>query len=510
LVRRLTNPLCIDANGRPVSPQPGAATAECPAGAKREFNSVQDLHIGVVSSNLGSHGAAGGCGPGGYTDDRGRLVSRGVQTTYNSLGFLAWDPAGTKQPPGENDPERLDSDVRDLVLGVDEVGCAAEAPLEAMYRFLIDPEPYLSLELEPCATPAGRCVVKRGVDETLLTQRQDFLRPDSLVAVLLLSDENDCSVVDGGDAWRVLSPEPMARGTSACQFDPSDTCCRPCDAGNTPTGCLPAAVDPECMKGPHPPEEDSFYLRCWAQKRRFGREFLQPISRYVDGLLGRPVPRRDDSLVDNPLYLGQDGTQRHPSLVYFAALVGVPWQDLAVDPTDPERLVYKTAAELRDQGVWDVIASDPLMIESIVERSGTNPVTGDALAPSTATSPRENPINGHEMVLSAGGFDLQFACIFELPEPRDCSSSPFWCDCGQNASGARKPICQDDSGNYGTTQFFAKAFPGLRQLAVLRGIGDNAIAASICARNMTEPSRQDYGYRPALAALVDRLRDGLF
>jgi hypothetical protein len=49
----------------------------------------------------------------------------------------------------------------------------------------------------------------------------------------------------------------------------------------------------------------------------------------------------------------------------------------------------------------------------------------------------------------------------------------------------------------------------LRQLAVLKGLGDNAIAASICARNVKDASRPDYGYRPALSALLERLRAGL-
>jgi len=49
----------------------------------------------------------------------------------------------------------------------------------------------------------------------------------------------------------------------------------------------------------------------------------------------------------------------------------------------------------------------------------------------------------------------------------------------------------------------------LRELEVLEGFGDqttNAIVASICARNTTDASRPDFGYRPAMAAILERLR----
>jgi hypothetical protein len=519
LVRRLNNPLCVAADGRPAPMQPSSPVQPCPAGHDREFNSVQDMHIGVISSNLGSHGAAGGCGATGNADDKGHLLASSVRT-YQNLRFLAWDPARTKQPPGETDPDALGESVRRLVLGVGEGGCAAEASLESWYRFLIDPEPHDSIELVRCpGLGNGSCALPVGVDEALLKQRRDFLRPDSLVAVIMLSDENDCSVKDDGTSFSVLESTPMPRGTSACKTNPLDPCCRPCTDATTIQGCPATASDPECAQGPHDPETDGQYLRCFAQKKRFGRDFLQPIQRYVDGLTQLSVPRRDGSMADNPLFIASPGAQpRHPSLVFVAAVVGVPWQDIARNPNDPNELHYKSARELHQQGVWDIIIgdssrgippADPLMIESIEPRSGRNPVTGDAIAPPNSTHPLANPINGHEMQLSLSGFDLQYACIFELPAPKDCGSQDFFCDCSNNSLGGLKPICQDTSGAYVTTQFRAKAFPGVRQLEVLKGFGDNAIVASICARNLRDPSRQDYGYRPALRAILERLTAGL-
>jgi hypothetical protein len=75
------------------------------------------------------------------------------------------------------------------------------------------------------------------------------------------------------------------------------------------------------------------------------------------------------------------------------------------------------------------------------------------------------------------------------------------------------PLCQDPStGAYGTDQYYAKAYPGLRELRVLRDIGDQAIVASICAMNL-DPSKketaQNWGYRPAVDAVVDRLKEAI-
>jgi hypothetical protein len=44
---------------------------------------------------------------------------------------------------------------------------------------------------------------------------------------------------------------------------------------------------------------------------------------------------------------------------------------------------------------------------------------------------------------------------------------------------------------------------------VLRDYGDNSIVASICPKNTTDPTAADFGYRPAIAAIVDRLGERL-
>jgi hypothetical protein len=44
---------------------------------------------------------------------------------------------------------------------------------------------------------------------------------------------------------------------------------------------------------------------------------------------------------------------------------------------------------------------------------------------------------------------------------------------------------------------------------VLKDFGEQAIVGSICARNVDAPEQQDFGYRPAVEAIVDRLDDQL-
>src|SRR5690606_16765319 len=108
--------------------------------------------------------------------------------------------------------------------------------------------------------------------------------------------------------------------------------------------------------------------------------------------------------------------------------------------------------------------------------------------------------------------DLQYACIFPLATPRDCSMrdpATEACDCFQGEFD--RPLCEETPGTSppGTTQYWAKAYPGGRHLEVLKEYGANSIVASICARNVTDPNAADFGYRPAIAAIVDRLKEQL-
>jgi hypothetical protein len=148
------------------------------------------------------------------------------------------------------------------------------------------------------------------------------------------------------------------------------------------------------------------------------------------------------------------------------------------------------------------------MIESIVPRPGLPPPSAAANA---------DPVNGHEWDPSKANpmpnADLQYACTFPLAPVKLCTEGVD-CDCffppGGSPSAAGNPLCQDrTTGAYSNIQSGGKAYPGLRELEVLKGIGDQAIVGSICPANVSNRTAPDYGYRPAVAAILNRIRNPL-
>jgi hypothetical protein len=72
------------------------------------------------------------------------------------------------------------------------------------------------------------------------------------------------------------------------------------------------------------------------------------------------------------------------------------------------------------------------------------------------------------------------------------------------------PLCQDPAtGAYTQIQRYAKGYPGIRQLQVLQGAGSQGIVASVCPAQITDPSARDYGYTPAIGAIVEQLKQKL-
>lgn len=525
LVEFLINPRCVDANGLVVD-QPSDPGAPCATG-ERELPPVHDLQIGVISSSIGSHGADA-CDPSQMTqlgpsvNDRAHLLSRtgtepGDPTvpTYQGLGFLTWDPNGAKSPPGGSENSALASNLAAIVLGAGEVGCGYEAPLEAWYRFLVEPDPHETITVENSAA------VLQGTDQVVLDQRAAFVRPGSVLMVVMLTDENDCSTRDGGQFYfvnQIFQPETstpyhLPKPRAACATDPNSPCCRSC--GQNPGEGCDTSQD-ECV-GSLSNLEDNINLRCFDQKRRFGIDFMWPVDRYVAGLSAAQVTDRYGNVADNPLFVAG----RDPSMVYLTGIVGVPWQDIArrngngqpdiaggLDENGVPKGGLMSPDELVASGAWDVILgdpaayvppTDPLMRESVDPRSGQNPVTGDAVAPPGAGY-LANPMNGHEHSI-ANRDDLQYACIFPLPTPRDCSSAGIpSCDCSDPSTD--KPLCQAPDGSFGQTQYFAKAYPGRRPLSVLNALGPQGVVGSICPVQLDDGSEPGFAYRPVFAELV--------
>jgi len=538
-VNRLVDPICVEDEGVPCGDPSSMDGCSC---GEPEFPGITDIHIGVVTSSLGGHGgivcteAFGEQYWNPTQNDRGHLITRGGDgssvATWNGTGFLSWDPENSARNadatiPGIAVSSQLIDAFRNLVAGAGEQGCGHEASLEAWYRFLIDPEPPLDVVVDGSTQMA----VPVGIDEELLAQRAQFLRPDSVVAIVMLSDENDCSIRDGEFGYLAASSTEgtMPRSTSVCDTNPNDPCCLSCIQASWPDGCSNPSDDPKCRQSEMQAlEEDRLSLRCINQRQRFGMDLLFPVSRYVNGLRNYEVPGRDGSMFPNPLYsasthpMAADYRNLPPrtdsSRVFLAGIVGVPWQDIATEDTlnDPTRLKYLTATEISNLGYWqDVVGlpeasppvppTDPFMIEQIEPREGSNPRTGIAIeAPWPGAG--GNAINGHEYTILNNG-DLQYACIFALQQPKLCENVPpgVGCDCKASPDVQDRPLCDD------LTQRYAKAYPGIRFLQVLRDYGANSIVASICPKNAgtsdlvaTDPS---YGYNPAVGAIVDRLKE---
>ncbi len=539
LMTRLVNPICVNADGTP-----GTGNAndngECPANQSPEFSPIKDIHIGVVTSSLGAHGGKQTClEP--KDDDKGMLLGRvDPAFQYNTFtlpgggasGFLAWDP--NNKYGGERNATNLKTNFTNMVRSTGQTGCGYEASLESWYRFLIDPEPPVpgSVREEGGVT----VVAADGTDANpIVAQRKQFLRPDSLVAIVMLTDENDCSIRDDSQGWLVgttlLNGQPfrMYRSTDVCANNPNDPCCFSCGipAGAEPKGCAPASASGSCQQngGAYATAEDHVNLRCYEQKRRFGLDLLYPTSRYVNGLYEAQVPKRDGSMVANPLYVGSP--PREKSLVFFAGIIGVPWQDVATrDSWQGNGLDYLTFTELTGDNRWNWILGAPgdaatapglpldrLMLETPADRSVpafTAPHPGGIAnaQPQPPGSPNNaNPINGHESVI-ADNSDLQYACTFPLPAPVNCADANIAaCDCKDRDQVYGRSLCN------GTTQNSAKAYPGVRHLQVLKDFGEkgthNSIVASICPKSLNKANPASYGYNPAVSAIVERLKEAL-
>ena len=281
-------------------------------------------------------------------------------------------------------------------------------------------------------------------------------------------------------------------------------------------------------------------LRCYHQHQRFGFDLLYPTQRYVDGLTKATLQLQSNPAVSvvNPLFDNAGGnTARVPAQVFLAGIVGVPWQDIADDAslTDNTRLTYLTASELRAKDRWTALLgnptdpagpkppTDPFMIETPEQRSGTNTIARPpvAIVPATSMDPHANTINGHEQVVPADDQnDLQYACTFPLTTPKTCNPGDPACECSPDPMGdskaviaANSPLCQALSGSASpNTQIAAKAYPSVRELQVLKDLGSNAIVASICPKVTTSAmpmADPNYGYNPAVSAIVERLKEAL-
>ncbi|HSQ66066.1 MAG TPA: hypothetical protein VLM85_22745 [Polyangiaceae bacterium] len=625
LVGRLLNPNCVDTSntvcttaadcsalgagagcdlssgtGQCFVPSNGAA---CTGNTKQEFPPVHDLHIGIVTSSLGAGGSPDICVPSGsdptHADDKGHLINRTkvANCTTPTAGcdgppipnanpltppggnFLAWLPSSNPLNAGKTPPNvtiyndgqqtQLIDDFKSLVQGVQERGCGLEAQLESWYRFLIQPDPYNAIIVN------GGVAALQDVDTTLLKMRHDFLRPDSLVAVIQLTDEEDSwsnPLWGGGRGWVVRTTQTNLiggpglglgpRGTSECDAPvdinnvantgPNNPDCQSCGfAGNKPVSGQPIASDPNCtscagtsttcQKGWYAQGQDGVNVRYTDDmKRRYGLNPQWNVQRYVDGLRLPKVPDQSgegpansditawgnvNRNCTNPLYAqdlpdGSDTSQatlcnlspgsRTPDLVFYAIIGGVPNSllynsqgnfKLNLGPDDWTKILGK------DPSTYQLDGIDTHMIESIAPRSGLTPPTG-TYTPDTDTSEHE-----WNTLTSTAGIDMQYACTFQLPAAKDCTAPQYQgaCDCADSngtvvTAPDGPPLCDPANRNM---QVRGKAYPTIRELRVARGLGSQAVVASLCAKdtNPADKALADYGYNPAMQAIVNRLKN---
>jgi len=314
-----------------------ARIAEVLASGDRDGDGVQDfpalasVHVGVISGDLGAGSSAYvptcamGWGDDGVLIDAPRVPSGGCAASYDA--FASYD---------ESDPSSLAGFVEQVgcVTRVGIGGCGFEQPLEASLLALspLAPTAWTAAGWSPPSFLDGRAPHGEGANE-------GFLRPDSILAVVQVTDEDDTSVADPA----LFDPmEPRFTGT------------------------------PLNLRG-HAYADPALGV-------------VQPVSRYVDGLVGLRADPAD--LVFAAATGVPIGAVSDPANVDYAALAAHPGMAPTVDDMGnmlepscsssngvafpPTRLVA-AAEELEDRGAGTVVASicEPTfdaLIDGLIER----------------------------------------------------------------------------------------------------------------------------------------------
>lgn len=152
LLRRLVRPLDLDRDGF------------------EDWPRVQDLHVGIVSTSV--------AGPEFCSTVADGALRRGAGASFEECTRAPYPAYQTFS--GGDDPTQLVDDAMCVAFGPRE-GCQVEQPLEAMAKALLP-------RGAPFSFIAGEA---RGN-----TENAGFLRPDSALAVVVFTDEDDCSFYD--------------------------------------------------------------------------------------------------------------------------------------------------------------------------------------------------------------------------------------------------------------------------------------------------------------------------
>jgi hypothetical protein len=533
-LNRLASPSCVDANNVVVGTSTGGA---CTSG-KLAYVPVTDIHVGIVSTSLGL----------GAPDDASSTTPDSAQCANFHAHLVSGNVTG-KQPTldpttqvfswtkGSQDISQLAKDVSASVIGMGEAGCGIEMQLESWYRFLVQPDPYQKLAW---ADGASQSVVYQGTDDDLLAQRKAFLRPNSTVAVVMLTDENDSSIDPlalSGTAWELLNPQFIPPNpTSTCATDPTSDACTSC-------AFVGSSSDPNCSLSPAA-EIETLNTQFFHAKQRFGVDPQYPVSRYATGLSSPRVPDRahehlnlpltgdlgyvGEPACDNPLFAAKlpasssedvcnlPRGSRSASQIFFTVIAGVPHQLLQQDPLDSNSPLKSnlSAADYRT-----LLGDDPLAYR----------FDGVDFHMLESMSPRLGISAGDPIVLddwNTKGLELERACTFPLPQPID-QSGAFFGECTRATASNPDDAFDDVDGDPvcaaapASIQLYAGATPAVRELSLARALGNQAVVSSICPIHLqidsadggttTSPTisntMQDplFGYEPATNQLIARM-----
>ncbi len=275
----------------------------------QDFPPVRSLQVGVVTSDMGTGGyVVPTCSNSAFGDDgvlrtRGNTMRPGCMATYPSFF--------TFEPDSGGDPTAFANEVT-CVAGMGTNGCGFEQQLEAVLK-----------AVTPSTAPTRFVSGSVGHADG---QNAGFIRPNSLLTVILVTDEEDCSAVQ---------PEV---------FDPAST---------TFGGDL--------------------NLRCWT----YGAPemgIIHPVSRFVDGLL---ATRDDPDLLVVAAIAGipEETNPMAGSAIDYTAILNHPDMQEMVDPMTPSRL--RPSCDRTDEAGERSIAFPPRRIVSTLqglEERGANAV----------------------------------------------------------------------------------------------------------------------------------------
>ncbi|MBK7075109.1 MAG: VWA domain-containing protein [Myxococcales bacterium] len=178
---------------------------------------LPDVHIGVVSTNVGSGGVEiGGCSSATRPQgDDGNLLTTGCPGPQAAFLEDLRNPDGSRARNYSGDL----ATVLSCMTRLGTTGCGFEQPLEAMKR-----------ALSPGRNPG-------------------FLRPNAMLGVLIVTDEDDCSAIDGGAMFgdpNATISSPLGPRTSFRCFEFGVQCAGDTNprAFGTKTGCAPRVGSP--------------------------------------------------------------------------------------------------------------------------------------------------------------------------------------------------------------------------------------------------------------------------